>query len=99
MPATAERPARSTPATTTEPIFVDPTGRRLRRGQLIGGVVIALMATYVAVMLLAFLGGTTVDAPNLPPQDPARAAASGPDAGGGTGPGTGHVATTQQTHR
>lgn len=98
MPAPTEYPDRSTPTTPsdpthpTRPIFVDPTGRRLRRGQLVGALVIGLMATYVAVMLLAFLGGPNVKAPNLPPQDPARAAAADHGA-------PAHGVLEQQTHR
>ncbi|WP_343899289.1 hypothetical protein [Arthrobacter rhombi] len=99
MPASTERPDRSmptTPSDPTDPIVVDPTGRRLRRGQLIGALVIGLMATYVAVMLLAFLGGSNVKTPNLPPQDPARAAAAHGAPGHGV---PAHGAPAQQTHR
>ena len=68
MPAPTERPESSTPATpaTTDPIFVDPTGRRLRRGKLIGTLVMAALAAYVGVMLVAFLSGSTVATPTLP---------------------------------
>lgn len=48
------------------PVFVDASGRRLRRVQLIGLVVLGLVAGYVVLVLAAFIGGSGVSAPFLP---------------------------------
>jgi len=48
------------------PVFVDPSGRRLRQIQLLGLGVVGLVAAYVILVLAAFLGGSGVSAPFLP---------------------------------
>ncbi|TQJ61365.1 hypothetical protein FBY30_3657 [Arthrobacter sp. SLBN-83] len=48
------------------PVFVDASGRRLRRIQLIGLGVVGLVAAYVILVLAAFIGGSGVSAPFLP---------------------------------
>lgn len=48
------------------PVFVDASGRRLRRVQLIGLGVLGLVAGYVVLVLAAFIGGSGVSAPFLP---------------------------------
>jgi len=48
------------------PVFVDASGRRLRRIQLTGLGVVGLVAAYVILVLAAFIGGSGVSAPFLP---------------------------------
>lgn len=62
------------------PVFVDASGRRLRRVRLIGGVALAVVGGYVVLLLVALLGGPNVAAPYLPqPAAPtANAAATAP---------------------
>lgn len=74
------------------PVFVDASGRRLRRVQLIGLGVVGLVAAYVVLVLAAFIGGSGVSAPFLPLPAAAgpRATPSNPPSGdpraGLTGP-------------
>lgn len=60
------------------PVFVDSTGRKLRLMRLVGAVALALVAGYLGVVGLAFLGGgPNAAAPLLPaaarPSPPASA--------------------------
>lgn len=48
------------------PVFVDASGRRLRRLKLIGLGALGLVAGYVLLLLVAFMGGPNVAAPYLP---------------------------------
>lgn len=48
------------------PIFVDASGKRLRRVKLIGLGAFGLVAGYVVLLLVAFIGGSNVAAPFLP---------------------------------
>lgn len=48
------------------PVFVDASGRRLRRVQLLGLGVLGLVVAYVILVLAAFIGGSGVSAPFLP---------------------------------
>jgi len=48
------------------PVFVDASGRRLRRVKMIGLGVVGLVAAYVILVLAAFIGGSGVSAPFLP---------------------------------
>lgn len=54
------------PESARGPVFVDPSGRRLRQIQLLGLGVVGLVAAYVILVLAAFLGGSGVSAPFLP---------------------------------
>src|SRR5215218_7055225 len=53
-------------AAAAEPIFVDRSGRRLRRLRLFGGVTLAGVAVYIAMIATAFFGGSDVAMPFLP---------------------------------
>ncbi|MGZ6055715.1 MAG: hypothetical protein ACXWOV_09070 [Isosphaeraceae bacterium] len=58
------------------PVFVDASGRRLRGVKLIGLGALGLVAGYVILLLVAFIGGSNVAAPFLPlPAAPAAPAA------------------------
>jgi hypothetical protein len=48
------------------PVFVDASGRRLRQVKLVGLGALALVAGYVILLLLAFVGGSSISAPYLP---------------------------------
>ncbi|MHC6220800.1 hypothetical protein [Arthrobacter sp. MMS24-S77] len=48
------------------PVFVDASGRRLRRVKLIGLGALALAAGYVVLLLVALVGGPNIAAPYLP---------------------------------
>ena len=48
------------------PVFVDASGRRLRRVKLVGLGALGLVAGYVILLLVAFIGGSNVAAPYLP---------------------------------
>jgi hypothetical protein len=66
MPAfeeTSDQPRATSPR---GPVFVDDSGRRLRRVKLIGLGALGLVAGYVVLLLVAFLGGPNVAAPYLP---------------------------------
>lgn len=64
------------------PVFVDASGRRLRRVKLIGLGALGLAAGYVVLLLVALVGGPNIAAPYLPlPAAPvARALPSTPSA-------------------
>lgn len=66
MPVATETPVRDASTPPHGPIFVDPTGRRLRRLRTLGVVALGLVVAYVVLLLVAFLGGSTVAAPALP---------------------------------
>jgi hypothetical protein len=53
-------------AAAAEPIFVDRSGRRLRRLRLFGGVTLVGVAVYIAMIATAFFGGSDVSMPFLP---------------------------------
>ncbi|WAH97177.1 hypothetical protein [Arthrobacter sp. MMS18-M83] len=58
------------------PVFVDASGRRLRRVKLIGLGALGLAAGYVILLLVALVGGPNIAAPYLPlPSVPAAPAA------------------------
>lgn len=48
------------------PVFVDASGKRLRRVKLTGLGALGLVAGYVVLLLVAFIGGSNVAAPFLP---------------------------------
>ena len=48
------------------PVFVDASGRRLRRVKLFGLGALGLVAAYVILLLVAFVGGSNISAPYLP---------------------------------
>lgn len=48
------------------PVFVDSSGRRLRRVKLVGLGALGVVAGYVALLLVALIGGPNVAAPYLP---------------------------------
>lgn len=48
------------------PVFVDASGKRLRRVKLIGLGALGLVAGYVVLLVVAFIGGSNVAAPFLP---------------------------------
>lgn len=48
------------------PIFVDASGRRLRRIRILGLAALALVAGYVVLLVVALAGGPNVGAPYLP---------------------------------
>ncbi|GAB5079130.1 hypothetical protein [Arthrobacter sp. AD-310] len=48
------------------PVFVDTSGRRLRLAKVGGLAALGLVAAYVALLLVAFIGGSNVPAPYLP---------------------------------
>ena len=54
------------PPATAGPIFVDGSGRRLRRVRVFGAVVLAGVALYLAMIATAFIGGSDVAMPFLP---------------------------------
>lgn len=63
------------------PVFLDATGRRLKRARVAGGAVTALVVAYVALLLSAALGGPSIDAPFLPrPAAPTKGLAAIPRA-------------------
>lgn len=57
------------PPASTEPsgpVFVDDSGRRLRRVRLVGALALAGVAAYLGLMAMAFLGVAEVSMPFLP---------------------------------
>ncbi|HEY8701964.1 MAG TPA: hypothetical protein VIM08_13570 [Arthrobacter sp.] len=72
------------------PVFVDASGRRLRRVKVIGLGALGLVAGYVVLLLVSFIGGSNIAAPYLPLPVPAAAPArdlpSGPAPEGGVHP-------------
>jgi hypothetical protein len=66
MAAFEETSDQSRPASPRGPVFVDDSGRRLRRLKLIGLGALGLVAGYVILLLVAFIGGSNVAAPYLP---------------------------------
>lgn len=48
------------------PVFVDASGRRLRLAKVSGLAALGLVAGYVVLLLVAFMGGSNVSAPFLP---------------------------------
>lgn len=66
-----ENPVRVQPLNPQGPIFVDASGRRLRKVKIAGLAAAALVAGYVVLLLIAFIGGSNVAAPYLPLPVPA----------------------------
>jgi hypothetical protein len=66
MPAFEETPAQPQTTSPRGPVFVDDSGRRLRRIKLIGLGGLGVVAGYVVLLLVAFVGGSNVAAPYLP---------------------------------
>ncbi|MBC9823977.1 hypothetical protein [Terrabacter sp. MAHUQ-38] len=98
-PAPAAGPASgagSEDAVGTGPVFLDVTGRRLRRVRLLGAAAAVLVIGYLGLLLSAALGGPTIDAPFLPrPAAPSRLLAKPstvPSSASGT-----HAATGSRT--
>jgi hypothetical protein len=60
---TSDQPGSASPR---GPVFVDASGRRLRRLKLIGLGALVLAGGYVILLLVAFMGGPNVAAPFLP---------------------------------
>ena len=48
------------------PVFLDTSGRRLRRARLAGFMALALVGGYVVLFFVAFFGGPDIVAPYLP---------------------------------
>lgn len=57
------------------PVFVDGSGRRMRRLRVAGAIVVVPAVGYVCVLFSTLLGGPTVLSPFLPLPDPPAAAA------------------------
>jgi hypothetical protein len=57
------------------PVFVDSSGRRLRRVRRLGQIVVVLAAGYLALMVSTALGGPTTSSPFLPLPAPPKATA------------------------
>jgi hypothetical protein len=53
-------------AVAARPVFVDRSGRRLRRLRLFGGITLAGVVLYVSMIATAFFGGSDVAMPFLP---------------------------------
>jgi len=66
MPANHADPNATLSPPPPGPVFVDASGRRLRRIRVLGLGVLGLAAGYVILLLLAFLGGPNAAAPFLP---------------------------------
>ncbi|MFF1383501.1 hypothetical protein ACFVWT_08050 [Arthrobacter sp. NPDC058288] len=76
MAAFDETSDQSRPAQPRGPVFVDASGRRLRLVKLLGLGSLGLVAAYVVLLVVAFVGGPNVAAPYLPlPARPAAPAA------------------------
>src|SRR5918994_3961941 len=52
--------------TTTRPVFVDGSGRRLRRLRLFGGITLAGVVLYISMIATAFFSGSDEAMPFLP---------------------------------
>ncbi|MCU6482542.1 hypothetical protein [Arthrobacter sp. A2-55] len=82
MPANHADPNATLSAPPHGPVFVDASGRRLRRIKVMGLGVLGLAAGYVILLLIAFLGGPNAAAPFLPlgisPAAPAAVPAAPP---------------------
>lgn len=76
---TSDQPRAASPR---GPVFVDASGRRLRRVKLIGLGALGLVAGYLVLLTVALIGGPNVAAPFLPlPAAPAaRVLPSSPSA-------------------
>jgi hypothetical protein len=76
MVAFEETSDQSRSASPRGPVFVDASGRRLRLVKRIGLGALGLVAGYVVLLLVAFIGGSNIAAPYLPlPPAPAAPAA------------------------
>ena len=60
---TSDQPGSAQPR---GPVFVDQSGRRLRLVKLLGLGSLGLVAAYVVLLVVAFIGGSNVAAPYLP---------------------------------
>ena len=76
MEAFEETFEQARPASPRGPVFVDGSGRRLQRIKLLGLGALGLVAGYVVLLLVAFMGGSNVAAPYLPSPAPAAAPAT-----------------------
>ncbi|MDQ4503669.1 hypothetical protein [Sinomonas sp. ASV322] len=80
------------------PIFVDASGRRLRRVRIAGGIFLVLVVGYVALLAVALLGGPNIAAPYLPlPAQTTATADQGPAAPPWTGPSAAPAAGNEGT--
>lgn len=66
MEAIDETSGQSRSAPPRGPVFVDESGRRLLLVKLVGLGALGLVAGYVVLLLVAFMGGSNVAAPYLP---------------------------------
>jgi hypothetical protein len=67
------------------PVFLDVTGRRLRRVRVLGAAAAFVVIGYLGLLVSAALGGPTIDAPFLPrPMTPNQLVAKSPKAGTAT---------------
>ncbi|NYD79734.1 hypothetical protein [Arthrobacter cupressi] len=82
MPDLDENPVRVQSPISRGPVFVDASGRRLRRVKLAGLAAAALVAGYLVLLLVAFIGGSNVAAPYLPIPVPAAGDRPAPPANG-----------------
>jgi hypothetical protein len=62
------------PPTEQSPVFVDGSGRRLRRLRVAGAIVVVPAAGYVCLLFSTLLGGPTIHSPFLPLPAPPPAA-------------------------
>ncbi|WP_344781303.1 hypothetical protein [Microbacterium kribbense] len=60
------------------PVFLDTTGRRLRRVRVAAGAVVAAALCYAVLLVSAMVGGPTIDAPLLPQPPSAAGTATTP---------------------
>lgn len=74
---TSDQPRSASPR---GPVFVDASGRRLRRVKFIGLGALGLVAGYVVLLLVAFIGGPNIAAPYLPLPPAPAALPSSPSA-------------------
>jgi hypothetical protein len=94
MAPISEAPTSPTSAPEPGPVFVDATGRRLRRAQLAGRVALGLVAGYVALVVAALLGAPNVAAPFLPQPAPPSSEAQAPGTSDGRAAGPAPEPTT-----
>lgn len=77
MAVLPDTPEQSRSALRRGPVFVDDSGRRLRRLRILGLVALAVAAGYVVLLGVALVGGPNIAAPYLP-QPAARTAQAAP---------------------
>lgn len=88
-------PHTSRAAPPETPVFVDPSGRRLRRVRWLTWCVLGVIGLYLALVVTALLGGPSIDSAFLPPlkaRDGHQAVRPG-----GAGPTQGRTAGSSRT--